>query len=209
MSFFAAYSVRLAKICRDLIILALEVIVSSGLFFGRHGWGGLFSNTEDVVELVAKVVPVVCLGIVRIKIVELFSSYFQIGDGFQGVASGVLRGMARQTFGAIVNVGVYYLIGLPLAYMLAFYFELHVRAPSLKRYVLLILKVLGLWIAITISAWIQALIFFAYIILMADWNKEAKLAVDRIKKETADGAYVNIGPEKEVHVLRESLENKL
>ena len=49
---------------------------------------------------------------------------FQIADGVQVVGAGLLRGMGRPMAGAIVNLVGFYVIGLPLAYLLAFPLEM-------------------------------------------------------------------------------------
>lgn len=49
---------------------------------------------------------------------------FQIFDGLQVVGGGLMRGMGRPRAGAIVNLIGFYLLGLPLAWLLAFPGEL-------------------------------------------------------------------------------------
>ena len=49
---------------------------------------------------------------------------FQIFDGLQVVGGGLMRGMGRPQAGAIVNLVGFYVIGLPLAWLLAFPAEL-------------------------------------------------------------------------------------
>jgi MATE family multidrug resistance protein len=45
---------------------------------------------------------------------------FQIFDGLQVVGGGLMRGMGRPKAGAVVNVIGFYIVGLPLAWLLAF-----------------------------------------------------------------------------------------
>jgi MATE family multidrug resistance protein len=45
---------------------------------------------------------------------------FQIADGVQVVGGGLMRGMGRPKAGAVVNLVGFYVIGLPLAWLLAF-----------------------------------------------------------------------------------------
>ena len=49
---------------------------------------------------------------------------FQIADGLQVVGAGLMRGMGRPQAGAVVNLIGFYLLALPLAYLLAFPLEL-------------------------------------------------------------------------------------
>lgn len=52
---------------------------------------------------------------------------FQIFDGIQVVGGGLLRGMGRPQIGAVANLLAFYLLGLPLAYALAFPAGLGIR----------------------------------------------------------------------------------
>ena len=61
---------------------------------------------------------------------------FQLSDGTQVVAGGVLRGMGRPHAAAVVNLVGYYAFALPLSYVLAFPFELGLR---------------GIWIGLTLG----------------------------------------------------------
>ena len=49
---------------------------------------------------------------------------FQIFDGLQVVGGGLMRGMGRPKAGAIVNLIGFYVIGLPLGWLLGFPMEL-------------------------------------------------------------------------------------
>jgi len=49
---------------------------------------------------------------------------FQLSDGTQVVASGLLRGMARPDGAAVANLFGYYVVGLPLGYLLGFRWHL-------------------------------------------------------------------------------------
>ncbi len=50
----------------------------------------------------------------------LFMAGFVLFDGTQGVGSGILRGVGKQNIGAFMNILAFYVIGIPLAYYLAF-----------------------------------------------------------------------------------------
>ncbi|MFS7935829.1 putative multi antimicrobial extrusion protein [Helianthus anomalus] len=45
-------------------------------------------------------------------------------EGIQTVLSGAVRGSGRQKIGAIVNLGAYYITGIPLAIVFAFVLHL-------------------------------------------------------------------------------------
>lgn len=66
----------------------------------------------------------------------LFAAFFQLFDGVQVTALGVLRGMEDIRFPTIVTFVGYWLIAIPLAWLLAFHFNL---------------KVYGVWIGLSVS----------------------------------------------------------
>eukprot|EP01038_Epipyxis_sp_PR26KG_P016448 gene16448-22431_t len=84
----------------------VELIISAVIFFSGEYFVDLFTN-DNIVKLHANhAIP--------------FLALFTMIDGFQGVASGVLRGAGKQFIGAITNVISFYVIGLPTAWLLCF-----------------------------------------------------------------------------------------
>jgi MATE family multidrug resistance protein len=73
---------------------------------GRGVLPRLFTDEPGVVLIAAAVLPI--------------AAAFQLFDGVQVVASGVLRGMGRTRILAIVHLIAFYLLGLPLAWYLGF-----------------------------------------------------------------------------------------
>jgi MATE family, multidrug efflux pump len=69
---------------------------------------GLYSSDPTVVALAGQILPI--------------AAAFQLCDGTQVVAGGVLRGMGRPDAAAVVNLVGYYAVALPAAYVLAFRF---------------------------------------------------------------------------------------
>jgi MATE family multidrug resistance protein len=67
---------------------------------------GLYTDDVRVVALAAQIFPL--------------AAAFQLSDGIQVVAGGVLRGMGRPDAAAIVNLVGYYALALPAGYLLAF-----------------------------------------------------------------------------------------
>ncbi|KAI8527766.1 hypothetical protein RHMOL_Rhmol12G0100100 [Rhododendron molle] len=82
-------------------------IVSATLFAMRRIFGYTFSNEKEVVDYVTSMAPLVCLSVIM--------------DSLQGVLSGVARGCGWQHIGAYVNLGAFYLVGIPMAATLAFW----------------------------------------------------------------------------------------
>lgn len=95
---------------------AVYMVCSSALFllFPRR-LASLFTDQPEVLELGVSLLAI--------------AAAFQIFDGVQGVAAGALRGAGDVRFPFIVNVGGHWLVGFPLALVLAF--GLHLGAPGL------------------------------------------------------------------------------
>jgi MATE family multidrug resistance protein len=64
------------------------------------------------------------------------ASAFQLFDGIQGVAFGILRGVGDVRLPALINVIGYYLVGLPLGYYLTFKTDFGAR---------------GIWVGLTMA----------------------------------------------------------
>jgi MATE family multidrug resistance protein len=93
---------------RASLLLGVCVMTLSalGFFLLRAELPRLYTDDEAILELATKILPV--------------AAAFQLSDGTQAVAGGVLRGMGRPAIAAFANFLGYYVIGLPLAYLLAF-----------------------------------------------------------------------------------------
>nr|CAB3470477.1 unnamed protein product [Digitaria exilis] len=76
------------------------------LVCARYIWGHAFSDVEEVVRYVARMMLVIAVTI-----------FF---DGIMTVLSGVARGCGWQRTGAYINLGAYYIVGIPSAYFLGF-----------------------------------------------------------------------------------------
>ncbi|NXA50825.1 S47A1 protein, partial [Nothocercus julius] len=68
--------------------------------------GYIFTSDKEIIALVAWVMPVYVV--------------FHLFEALCGVCSGVLRGVGKQKFGAILNAAAYYGLGLPLGAVLLF-----------------------------------------------------------------------------------------
>ncbi|EOY20886.1 MATE efflux family protein, putative [Theobroma cacao] len=116
----------------------------------RGTLGYLYTNEEEVVRYLASVMPVLAL------------SNFM--DGIQGVLSGTARGCGWQKVGAYVNLGSYYLLGLPSAIILTFVFHFGGK---------------GLWIGITCGSGLLAFLLLV-IAMRTNWELEAGKARERV-----------------------------
>lgn len=97
-----------------IVIGALFMLVSGLVFvaFARE-LVGLFTNDADVRELGASLLVV--------------AAAFQLFDGVQGVAAGALRGAGDVRFAFVANVAAHWVVGFPVALVLAFRMGLGAR----------------------------------------------------------------------------------
>ncbi|THG08092.1 hypothetical protein TEA_015332 [Camellia sinensis var. sinensis] len=103
------YAARLA-VCVVLVMAVTEaVIVGAVMISIRNIWGYAYSDVVEVVRILA-------------------ASNFL--DALQGVLSGTVRGCGRQKVGAFVNLGSYYIVGIPSA--IVFAFVLHIGGKAKK-----------------------------------------------------------------------------
>ncbi|CAN4117701.1 unnamed protein product [Withania somnifera] len=96
-----------------VINLKLAVPVLLWCVFGHNTWAGLFSNSTEIINKFATMTPLL-----------LISFLF---DFFQGIYSGVARGCGWQHLAMCINLATFYFIGMPIAGLLAFKFNLHAQ----------------------------------------------------------------------------------
>ncbi|CAN1222420.1 Protein DETOXIFICATION 40 [Linum grandiflorum] len=87
-------------------------------------------------------------------------------NGVQPVLSGVAVGCGWQAFVAYVNIGCYYVIGLPLGCILGFKFHMGVK---------------GLWTGMIGGTLMQTLILL-WVTYRTDWNAEVRKAKNRLER---------------------------
>ncbi|KAJ0039118.1 hypothetical protein Pint_22183 [Pistacia integerrima] len=137
-----------------MIIIAITEGATVGIttILVRHVWGKVYSNEAEVIKYVAKMMPLLAL-----------SDFL---DGFQCVLSGAARGCGWQNLCALINLGAYYVVGIPSAVLFAFYF--HIGG-------------MGLWMGIICGLSVQVL---ALVIVNActNWDQEAARALRRVQK---------------------------
>ena len=87
-------------------IIVLEFGVAAILMLVGKWYIRIFTDDEDVLYHSDRMIP--------------FLAFFTFIDGIQGVASGILRGCGKQFMGAITNFIAFYVIGLPMSYLICF-----------------------------------------------------------------------------------------
>ncbi|KFP78270.1 Multidrug and toxin extrusion protein 1, partial [Acanthisitta chloris] len=127
-------------LCTGAFCIIMGVILASA----RNVLGYIFTQDKEIVELVAWVIPVYVV--------------FHLFEAMCGTCSGVLRGIGKQKFGAILNAVSYYGVGMPLTGVLLFVAKI---------------GVIGLWLSMLASVFILCTCFITYISRM-DWTKAAE-----------------------------------
>nr|GME15668.1 protein DETOXIFICATION 16-like [Ipomoea batatas] len=134
-----------------LLVIAEGILAATVMVSVHKVWGYCYSTEEEVVAYVGQM------------LLLLAGSHFL--DGIQCVLSGAARGCGWQHIGAIINLGAYYLVGLPAAIFLAF--VLHVGGK-------------GLWLGTMVALFVQA-ILLAIVTWRTNWEKEAMKAANRVE----------------------------
>ncbi|KAJ6952221.1 hypothetical protein NC653_041386 [Populus alba x Populus x berolinensis] len=134
----------------------IGLIIAAILIIFRKTYPSLFSSDVAVQDLVRDLTPLLALCIVI--------------DNVQPVLSGVAIGAGWQAVVAYVNIACYYIFGIPLGLILGFKVKLGVK---------------GIWYGMLSGTVLQTLILFL-IIYKTNWNKEASIAEDRIRKWGGD-----------------------
>ncbi|KAI3500166.1 hypothetical protein L1887_35983 [Cichorium endivia] len=134
----------------------VEVIIATAtLFSSRSILGYAFGNERELVDYVKDIVPLLCFTI--------------FADTIQNVLSGVARGSGWQDIGAYVNLGSYYLAGIPMALVMGFVLQL---------------KGKGLWGGLIIGSNVQC-VLLTLVTCFTNWEKQATKARERIFEKTS------------------------
>ncbi|KAG2444376.1 hypothetical protein HXX76_001132 [Chlamydomonas incerta] len=128
---------------------AAPLLASAALVAVPRPWARLYTEDGAIIDLVAQLMPVLALS--------------NIADSVASVTSGVLRGSGRQELAFKVNLGAYWLLGLPAAAVLALRYH---RGA------------MGLWLAMGVASALQAAILLGSM-LHFDWPTEARKAQER------------------------------
>ncbi|KAG0472727.1 hypothetical protein HPP92_014153 [Vanilla planifolia] len=136
---------RSAKVGMGLAgLLGLTAFLFS--FSVRHVWARLFTTDPEIVQLTASVLPILGL--------------CELGNCPQTAGCGVLRGSARPRAGANINLGSFYVVGMPVALVLAFWAGFDFR---------------GLWLGL-LSAQATCVVLMLVVIARTDWESQADRA---------------------------------
>ncbi|XP_073020111.1 protein DETOXIFICATION 48 [Primulina eburnea] len=130
------------------VVLGIAAMVFTTMI--RHRWGKLFTRDTEILELTAMALPLAGL--------------CEVGNCPQTTGCGVLRGSARPSIGANINLGSFYMVGMPVAFLMGFVMKLGFP---------------GLWIGL-LAAQASCAVLMMLVLCRTDWI----LQVERAKELT-------------------------
>ncbi|XP_020554633.1 protein DETOXIFICATION 14-like [Sesamum indicum] len=137
----------------NVLSVAEAIVACTILLRCRNLLGYAFSNEKEVADHLGEMTPFVCLLLTM--------------DCIQAVLSGVARGSGWQHLGAYVNLGAFYLVGLPTAVVLGFVLRLRGK---------------GLWFGLNMGSIAQSALL-SFVTCSMNWKKQAAMARQRIFEE--------------------------
>ncbi|CAA0835911.1 MATE efflux family protein [Striga hermonthica] len=144
----AAFSVVIVT----LVSFIVAAVAAAVVLYQRHVISYIFTGGETVANVVSDLCPLLAVTLLL--------------NGIQPVLSGVAVGCGWQEFVAYVNIGCYYVVGIPLGCLLGFKFNLGVK---------------GIWSGMIGGTAMQTLILL-WVTFRTDWNKEVENAKKRLDK---------------------------
>ncbi|KAK4795785.1 hypothetical protein SAY86_028111 [Trapa natans] len=151
---------RAASIVSLFCAVVLGLVAAASTTLVRHSWGRLFTGDAEILELTAAALPIVGL--------------CELGNCPQTAGCGVLRGSARPTVGAHINLGSFYLVGMPVAVLLGFVAKMGFP---------------GLWLGL-LAAQASCALLMVYALGTTDWRLQAA----RAKELTGQGKSITAAP---------------
>ncbi|KAK4792679.1 hypothetical protein SAY86_023114 [Trapa natans] len=148
------------------VFMAATMGLSASTFatFVRNRWARMFTQDVSIIRMTSAALPILGL--------------CELGNCPQTVGCGVLRGSARPSTAANVNLGAFYLVGMPVAVGLGF--RLGVGFT-------------GLWIGL-LSAQVCCAGLMLYVVGTTDWDYQADRAQNLASSSAASGGATGTGP---------------
>ncbi|PSS34303.1 Protein DETOXIFICATION like [Actinidia chinensis var. chinensis] len=144
----AKYAVYVAVFQSFLIGIFFMVLILAT----RNYFEIIFTSSKDMQQAVANLAYLL--------------GFTMVLNSVQPVISGVAVGGGWQALVAYINLGCYYIFGLPLGYFLGYVMELGVK---------------GLWDGMIAGTALQTLIL-CFVLYKTNWNKEVEQTTDRMRK---------------------------
>ncbi|CAH9119360.1 unnamed protein product [Cuscuta europaea] len=152
----ASFSVKVVTLSSFLISAALGVIV----ILLRHKISYVFTGSKTIAKAVSDLAPLLSISILL--------------SGIQPVLTGVAVGCGWQKFVAYVNVGCYYIVGIPVGSLLGFKFRLGAK---------------GIWLGMLGGTTMQTIILL-WVTLRTNWDLQVEAAKTRLNKWQDKGGIV-------------------
>lgn len=166
---------RISMIVSLVCALALGLLAMLFTTLMRHQWGRFFTSDSEILELTAVALPIAGL--------------CELGNCPQTTGCGVLRGSARPTIGANINLGSFYLVGMPVAILMGFVAKMGFS---------------GLWLGL-LAAQGSCAILMLYVLCRTDWIVEA----ERARELTSSSSSSSSKPEAITNNKKANLEEIL
>ncbi|CAH1448956.1 unnamed protein product [Lactuca virosa] len=138
-----------ARVSAMVSIFFAGIMGLSAMLFAtsmREKWGQMFTNDANILRLTSAALPIIGL--------------CELGNCPQTVGCGVVRGTARPTTAANVNLGAFYFVGMPIAVGLGFGLGV---------------GFIGFWVGL-LSAQVCCAGLMLYVVGTTDWEHQAKKA---------------------------------
>ncbi|KAF2283925.1 hypothetical protein GH714_017286 [Hevea brasiliensis] len=167
LAFFAGTGVRVAnelgagngKGAKFATVVSVTTSIIIGLFF----WVLIMIFHNQLAWIFTSSVPV----LKAVSQLSVLLAFTILLNSVQPVLSGVAVGSGWQKYVAYINLGCYYLIGVPLGFMMGWLFHL---------------GVLGIWAGMIFGGTAIQTLILAIITIRCDWEKEAEKAALHLKK---------------------------
>ncbi|KFK25316.1 hypothetical protein AALP_AA8G096900 [Arabis alpina] len=144
---------RFAMIVSVTQSLAIGIVFSVLIVFLHDQIGYIFSSSETVIEAVDDL--------------SVLLAFTILLNSVQPVLCGVAVGSGWQSFVAYINLGCYYVIGLPLGIVMRLVFNSGIK---------------GMWAGMIFGGTAVQTLILLFITMKCDWEKEAQKASVRVKK---------------------------
>ncbi|MCL7040387.1 hypothetical protein MKW94_030048 [Papaver nudicaule] len=141
----------------SIVVVVISALIIGIIFFA------LVLGLRNVYALPFTTSPIVASAVSNLAVIFAFTLLL---NSVQPVLTGVAVGAGWQWLVAYVNLACYYIVGLPLGFLLGKYFDMGVK---------------GIWTGMVSGVGLQTLVLLI-ITLKTNWTKEASLADSRIKQ---------------------------
>jgi MATE family multidrug resistance protein len=158
----AAWAAKVSVILAGIV----SALIGCMLFLTPHGYfPSLFAPNANEADLILQ----------ASRLIPLLSLYV-FADGIQSALNGIIKGCGRQVVTMPIVVFAYWIVGLPLAYYLAFIRHDGVMLCEDSYFC----GDVGLVTGMTVGTWVHMLLLGAVVVGTTNWEAEAKKANERV-----------------------------